>query len=119
MQTFCDGIAGSTIRPDLPWAASDAQLQQLRERLAAMRNDPNSCLYTGLASVDFEKAFGGTGALKTSEYILMAGPVGKYILQGVFHEEQQRVVFRFASGVSLSWIPAGMRMSGIAIMFLT
>ena len=48
-----------------------------------------------MASVAFVKAFGGSGALKTSEYLLLAGPTGKFIMQGSMHPEQQRVVFRY------------------------
>ncbi len=55
----------------------------------------------GLSGVHFEKAFGAPGALKTSEYLLLAGPVGKYILQGAFHAEQEEVVFRCAIPLSL------------------
>lgn len=86
--------AGSTIVPDLPWAMSNEQLQRVRARIAALRDDSNSCLYSGLAGVAFQKAFGGSGALKTSEYLLLGGPIGKYILQGAFHAEQERIIFR-------------------------
>lgn len=62
-----------------------------------MCSGPRSCLHSGMASVDFDKAFGSTGTLKTSKYLLMAGPIGKYILQGVFHPAQQAAVFRSAN----------------------
>ena len=78
----------------MPWAARAAQLQQVRERIGAMQTDPSSALFSGLTSVDFDKAFEAAGALKTWEYLLLAGPVGKYTLQGVFHEEQQSAMFR-------------------------
>ena len=78
--------AGNRSRPtaatDLPWACSAEQIQTLKQRLSAMRNDSDSCMYTGLATVDFSRAFGAAGSLKTSEYLLFGGPIGKYILSG-------------------------------------
>ena len=42
----------------------------------------------------------------------MAGPVGNYILQGVFHEEQQQVIFRlFSSPQALTSHAAGLQFS--------
>ena len=73
---------------------SKEQLQRVQARIASLRDDNNSCLHTGLAGVAFQKAFGGSGALKTSEYLLLGGPIGKYILQGAFHAEQEKVIFR-------------------------
>ena len=43
------------------------------------------------AFVAFSKAFVGTGALKTSEYLLLAGPI--YIMQDCCHPTQQRIIF--------------------------
>ena len=37
----------------------------------------------------FEKGLGMPGSLKSSEYLLLAGPVGKYLLQGCMHSKQQ------------------------------
>ena len=90
-------------KPDLPWAASTEQLQQLRQRITAMRDDEHSCLFSGLASVAFQKAFGDPGALKTSEYLLLCGPIGKYILQDTMHPQQQRAVFRYLDKLGLMW----------------
>lgn len=88
---------------DLPWACSDEQLQSLRAKIFAMHNDPHSCMSTGLASVSFAKAFGSTGALKTSEYLLLAGPIGKYIMQDCLHATQQRIVFQYLDLLGSLW----------------
>ena len=58
---------------DLPWACSPEQLERLKSRIAAMRSAEESCNPSGLASVAFGKAFGDSGQLKTSEYLLLAG----------------------------------------------
>ena len=50
------------------------------------------CLPRGIASVEFEKAFGYPGKVITSEYLLLAGPYGKYLLEDCFHPEVQVVV---------------------------
>ena len=90
----CAGQGSSTQMPDLPWACSNAQHDQLLKRIAALREDPTSCLPSGLVAVAFLKGFGGPGALKTSEYLLLGGPIGKYLLQGAFHAEQEKAIFR-------------------------
>lgn len=84
----------NTTIPDLPWAGSCEQMERIRARIAAMRTDEDSRLYSGVAEVAFQKAFGSSGSLKTSEYLLLGGPIGKYLLQGVFHAEQQQGIFR-------------------------
>ena len=68
-----------------------------------MKADADSCLYSGLASVAWEKAFGEPGALKTADYLLMAGPIGKYIISGSLHAEQQQVVFRYPDLLGSLW----------------
>ena len=84
--------AGARARPtaatDLPWAGSEQQIQQLKDRIAAMWTSSDSCMYTGLATVDFGRAFGQPGGLKTSEYLLLEGPISKYILNGSMHSDQ-------------------------------
>ena len=91
---WCVGPRIDTTVPDLPWAMSTEQAECARARIAALREDKASRLHTGLAGVAFQKAFGVSGALKTSEYLLLGGPVGKYILQGAFHAEQEEAIFR-------------------------
>ena len=60
-------------------------------------------MHTGLPSVDFSKAFGESGALKTSEYLLLGGPIGKYILSGSMHTVQQRAVFEYLDLLGTLW----------------
>ena len=83
--------------PKLPWACDSAHLQRIRDRISAMRDDSRSAMPLGLAGVDFHKAFGGAGALKTHEYLLMAGPLGKYVFKGAFDPPVQEAVFRYCS----------------------
>ena len=41
--------------------------------------DSVTCMPSGLARVDFDKALGVSGTLKSSEYLLLCGPLGKII----------------------------------------
>ena len=61
------------------------------------------CLPRGIASVEFEKAFGYPGKVITSEYLLLAGPCGKYLLEDCFHPEVQAVVFEYLDLLGLMW----------------
>jgi len=61
------------------------------------------CLPRGIASIEFEKAFGYPGKVITSEYLLLAGPYGKYLLEGCFHPTVQVVVFEYLDLLGLMW----------------
>ena len=61
------------------------------------------CLPRGIPSVEFEKAFGYPGKVITSEYLLLAGPYGKYLLEDCFHPEVQAVVFEYLDLLGLMW----------------
>ncbi|KAL0040304.1 hypothetical protein WJX77_002792 [Trebouxia sp. C0004] len=68
---------------------------KLVERCKGMRvRDEVCCLPLGMTTVHFEKAFGVGGQLKSAEYLLLAGPYGKYLMQGCFHSEVQAAVFK-------------------------
>ena len=41
--------------------------------------------------VEFEQALGAAGKGKTWEYLLMAGPCGKYLLEDCFHPADRGV----------------------------
>ena len=99
----CTGKTRPSAACDLPRACLEEQLQRLKARLSAMQTDSHSCMYTGLASVAFSKAFGDSGSLKTSEYLLLAGPIGKYILHDCFHPTQQRIVFEYLDLLGSLW----------------
>lgn len=43
------------------------------------------------------------GSLKTSEYLLLAGPIGKYILEGGMHPDQQTAVFEYLDLLGSLW----------------
>ena len=65
-------------------------------RCRAMRErDAVSCLPSGCTHIEFEKALGLPGSLKTPEDLLLAGPVGKCILLGCMHPSQQAAVFEY------------------------
>ncbi len=57
----------------------------------------------GIRSVEFEKGFGYPGKFKTWEYLLMAGPYGKYLLEDCFHPDVQVVVFQYLDLIGLMW----------------
>ena len=90
--------------PDLPWAFNSVQLSTSRQRCTAMRQrDSVSCLPSGCTHIQFEKALGMPDSLKTSEYLLLAGPIGKYILEGGMHPEQQTAVFEYLDLLGSLW----------------
>ena len=87
----------TTQAPDLPWSCNKEQLQTLRLRCEFMTDssgfDGTICVPKEFAGVHFEKGFGMPGALESAEYLLLAGPMGKYILEGSMHADQQAAVF--------------------------
>lgn len=56
------------------------------------RSDDTICVPSELAYVNFEKAFGKLGPLKSREYLPLAGPLGKCLLEGCMHTAQQAAV---------------------------
>ena len=69
--------------PDLPWASSAPQLSAARAQARSFRlQDKFTCVPSGIAHIDFDKALGLSGSLKSSEYLLLAGPYGKYVGAG-------------------------------------
>ena len=93
--------------PDLPWACNKEQLQTLRLRCEFMTDssgfDDTICVPKELAGVHFEKGFGMPGASKSAEYLLLAGPMGKYILEGSMHAEQQAAKFEYLNLLGVFW----------------
>ncbi|KAL3161647.1 hypothetical protein ABBQ38_009168 [Trebouxia sp. C0009 RCD-2024] len=90
--------------PDLPWCCNAQQLETSRARCKAMRQqNGDTCLPSGWTQIEFEKALGMPGVLKTSEYILLQGPIGKYILEGCMHTEQQAAVFEYLDVLGSLW----------------
>ena len=51
----------------------------------------------------FEKGFGSPGALKSSEYLLLTGPMGKYLLEGCLHSTQEAAVFAYLDLLGVFW----------------
>lgn len=97
-------IAGDTSKPELPWAALAEQVAYTLRLSRGMR-DYNDvvCLPdpAGIKSVEFEKA---PGKMKTSwEYLLLAGPYGKYLLEECFSPDVQQVVFEYLDLLGLMW----------------
>ena len=58
---------------------------------------------SGYTHIEFKKALGMPGALKTSEYLLLLGPIGKYIIEGGLHTEQQKAVFDYTHLLGSLW----------------
>ncbi|KAL0042142.1 hypothetical protein WJX77_004487 [Trebouxia sp. C0004] len=80
--------------PNLDWTATPQALSTAKQRCEDMRiYDDVVCVPPGIRTVEFEKALGSAGKVKTWEYLLMAGPYGKYLLEDCFHPEVQVVVF--------------------------
>jgi len=65
--------------------------------------DPFICIPSEFYGRHFEKGLGMPGALKSSECLLLAGPVGKYLLQGCMHSAQQAAVFDYLDLVGAFW----------------
>lgn len=53
--------------------------------------------------MEFENALGAAGKFKTWEYLLTAGPYGKYLLEDCFYPEVQAVVFKYLDLLGLMW----------------
>ena len=67
------------------------------------QRDSVSCLPSGCTHIQFEKALGMPGSLKTSEYLLLAGPIGKYIYVGGMHPEQQTAMLEYLDLLGSLW----------------
>ena len=50
-----------------------------------------------------EKALGQPGILKSHEYLQLAGPIGKYLLEDCFHPPQQAAVFEYLDILGSLW----------------
>ena len=53
-------------------------------------------------AVHFDKGFDSAGALKSSEYLLLAGLMGKYLLEGCLHSKQEAAMFCLP-GLGVFW----------------
>ena len=93
--------------PDLPWAGTKDQIDVINQRCGVTSDarmfDDTICVPSELAGVHFEKGFGSPGALKSSEYVLLAGPMGKYLLEGCLHSEQEAAVFQYLDLLGIFW----------------
>ncbi len=65
--------------------------------------NPFTCILSEFYGKHFEKDLGMPGALKSSEHLLFAGPVGKHLLQGCMHSEQQAAVFEYLDLLGAFW----------------
>lgn len=65
--------------------------------------DDTICIPSGIAGVHFEKMFGMPGQPKSAEYLLLAGPLGKYLLDGSMHKDQQAAVFEYLDLLGIFW----------------
>ena len=96
-------FAGQKLAIDLPWVATQEQLQKVQQLCRGLReyNDV-CCLPVGMKAIRFEKAFGIAGQLKSSEYPLLAGPIGKYLMQGwalpISHSPRYQFCFMYQQG---------------------
>lgn len=92
---------------DLPWCGTKQQVDTIRGRCAVTtdrdQHDATICIPAEFAGHHFEKAFGMPGSLKSSEYLLMAGPMGKYLMEGCMHAEQQAAVFEYLDLIGVFW----------------
>ena len=95
---------------DLPWFCSDKQVSDMADRMAALatgRGETGSqkggFMPSELASVDFTKAFGEPGSLKSHEWLLLAGPVGKYALAGHLKGKIGSLVFAYLDFIGCLW----------------
>ena len=87
-------FAGQKPAINLPWVATQEQLQKVQQLCRGLKeyNDV-CCLPVGMTAIRFEKAFGIAGQLKSAEYLLLAGPIGIYHMQGCYHPEVEGPVF--------------------------
>ena len=72
--------------------------------MAAARQKPSAGLVPSkLYSTDFSKALGTPGKLKSHEWLLLAGPVGKYALHGRLHGKEAKLVFAYLDFLGSLW----------------
>ena len=70
--------------------ASAESLLTVQQRCMHMRKHGDVVyLPKGIASAEIKKAFAYPGKVKTWECLLLAGPYGKYLMEGCFHVEVQ------------------------------
>ncbi|KAL3138912.1 hypothetical protein ABBQ32_005732 [Trebouxia sp. C0010 RCD-2024] len=104
---LCAGRQLSDNAPDLPWTCTKQQLETARSHCDIFHDsslfDPFTCIPSEFYGKHFEKGLGLPGALKSSEHLLLAGPVGKSLLQGCMHPEQQAVVYDYLDLLGAFW----------------
>ena len=93
--------------PDLSFSGTKQQVNTINQRCAFSTDrghaDDTICVPTAFASHHFEKGVGMPGSLKSSEYLLLAGPLGKFLLEGSMHAETQAAVFRYLDLLGVFW----------------
>lgn len=105
------GILFAAVNGELPWLASEGAPERIQGRFAsitasqlASAGPAVSCMPTEFASTAFQKGFGTPGTLKSHEWLLLAGPIGKYALQDAIPgREQRNTVFMYLDLLGSLW----------------
>lgn len=85
----------------IPWLLSKDSIKQGINRgkdMVTVGLVPSS-----LSTIRFWKVFENTGHLKMQEHIVLLGPIGKYLLQGLLPEEQQNALFTYMDNLGRLW----------------
>lgn len=93
--------ANSNGKESMPWllskASIDTGIKRGRSMVAA------GFIPSSLSSLRFWKLFENPGHLKMQEHIVMCGPLGKYLLQGLLPKEQQEAIFAYLDSLGRLW----------------
>lgn len=94
----------------LPWLAPESWPARIQARFKAAKptqgtpGPDGAYMPTEWASTAFEKAFGAVGGLKMHEWLLLAGPIGKFGLHGVIPDANiSQVVFTYLDLLGSLW----------------
>jgi hypothetical protein len=87
---------------DVPWSASCAALNDRRGVVRDALGSEHTFLPPKLQGIDVMFPLSG-GSVKMSDWIVLAGPLGKFLLAGLLERDTQAVVFRYMDLVSSMW----------------
>ena len=85
----------------LPFVLSGEEQAIAEARLTSMKADGHTPQAWSSTSID--KCFSAPGSLKMHDWLILAGPIGKYALQGMMAKKQRAAVFAFFDLLSAAW----------------
>ena len=88
-----------------PFVLTLAEKENVRRRCQFFADDVQSCIPSKVRSIQFINAFDRIGTLKSADYIIRAGPIGKYQSYGCLRTrvQERKAIFNYLDIIGLLW----------------